>query len=257
MPTIRDNQVRILGVGIFDLGRDKAVELIDGIVEQGDNAKVGFANAHSLNVAYENECFSRALDDFIVLNDGIGVDIAKRIKYGSRFKENLNGTDFMPAFLGATKLDLRIYLIGSTDTVAEGAASALRGSFPRHRIVGYRNGFFDGSADIKATCLDIRRSEANCVLVGMGIPQQELWIKDFGPDTGARLFFGVGAFLDFQAGKVTRAPLWVRNLRCEWMFRLLQEPVRLARRYLIGNLVFLGRALLDVRGWQTSRNAAP
>jgi exopolysaccharide biosynthesis WecB/TagA/CpsF family protein len=89
------------------------------------------------------------------------------------------------------------------------------------------------------------------VLVGMGNPLQELWIAEHGDKTGARLLFGVGALLDFRAGQVQRAPTWVRNLRCEWIYRLLQEPRRLARRYLVDNFVFLARVLADVR--QTGR----
>ena len=88
---------------------------------------------------------------------------------------------------------------------------------------------------------------ADCVLVGMGNPLQELWIDEHGHKTGASLFFAVGAFLDFEAGSVRRAPPWVRNLRCEWIYRLLQEPLRLAHRYLIGNFVFLRRILADAK----------
>ena len=99
-----------------------------------------------------------------------------------------------------------------------------------------RNGFFADAADAEETCRQIRAAHADCVLVGMGNPLQELWIDPFGAKTGARLLFGVGALFDFEAGSVRRAPSWVRQLRCEWIYRLLQEPRRLARRYVIGNL---------------------
>jgi len=137
--------------------------------------------------------------------------------------------------------------VGTTDAIVERAAQAFRRSYSRHTIVGYRNGFFLGPQDIEQTCCDIRAARADCVLVGMGNPLQELWIDEHGHKTGASLFFAVGALLDFQAGSVRRAPTWVRNLRCEWTYRLLQEPDRLAHRYLIGNFVFLGRILVDAR----------
>lgn len=104
-----------------------------------------------------------------------------------------------------------------------------------------------GLQDIEQTCADIRAVRADCVLVAMGNPLQEIWIDEHGDKTGATLFFAVGALLDFQAGTVRRAPAWVRRLRCEWIFRLLQEPLRLAQRYLIGNFVFLGRVLADAK----------
>lgn len=237
----------ILGVTIRDLGRDQAISAIDGALSRGERANVCFANAQALNVACDNAHFRAALRGFLVLNDGLGTDIASRIKFGKPFTENLNGTDFVPEYLGRTEHSLRIYLVGTTDAVAARAAQALRRAYPRHTIVGYRNGFFLGPQDVEQTCCDIRAARADCVLVGMGNPLQELWIDEHGEKTGARLFFAVGALLDFQAGSVRRAPAWVRKLRCEWTYRLLQEPMRLAHRYLIGNFVFIGRILVDAR----------
>jgi len=246
-PRPEDRSRTLLGVRVRDLGRDGAVALIDETVSRGDTAKVCFANAQTLNLACGDERYRNALRSFVVLNDGLGADIASRIKYGVPFQENLNGTDFMPDFFARTTLALRIYLVGSTGAVAARAAEELADAFPRHTIVGHRNGFFSGPQDIEQTCCDIRKAHADCVLVGMGNPLQEIWIDEHGANTGARLLIGVGAFLDFQAGHVPRAPQWVRQLRCEWMFRLLQEPARLARRYLIGNFVFLGRVFFDAR----------
>ena len=76
----------------------------------------------------------------------------------------------------------------------------------------------------------------------MGNPKQELWINDYGEATGATLLIGVGALFDFTAGRIDRAPRILQKMRVEWLFRLLKEPVRMWRRYLIGNLVFLIRA---------------
>jgi len=237
----------ILGVSIRNLSRDQAITAIDEMAGNAEPAKVSFANAQTLNVACENRRFHAALQDFFVLNDGVGADIASRLKFGEPFVDNLNGTDFVPAYLSRTQHRLRIYLIGTTDEIVARAAQKLRLSHPQHSIVGYRNGFFLGPQDIEQTCCDIRAAGADCVLVGMGNPLQELWLAEHGANTGAHLLFAVGALFDFEAGSVRRAPLWLRNLRCEWAFRLVQEPLRLARRYLIGNFVFLGRVLADVR----------
>ena len=241
------NTRTILGVTIRDMSRGQAIAAIDEAFKRGERSSVCFANAQALNVACENVHFRGALQRFLVLNDGLGTDIASRIKFGKSFTENLNGTDFVPEYLKRTEHPLRIYLVGTSDAIAARAAQAFRRAYPRHTIVGYRNGFFLGPQDIEQTCCDIRAARADCVLVGMGNPLQELWIDEHGDKTGARLFFAVGALLDFQAGNVRRAPAWVRKLRCEWTYRLLQEPVRLAHRYLIGNFVFIGRILVDAR----------
>jgi len=241
------NERTILGVNIRDLDRNQAVALIDDALASGQRLNVCFANAQALNVACDNDRFHSALGRFLVLNDGLGADIASRIKFGKPFRDNLNGTDFVPDFLERTQHGLRIFIVGTTDEIVERAAQRLRVTYPRHRIVGWRNGFFLGPQDIEQTCCDIYAARADCVLVGMGNPLQELWIDEYGNDTGASLLIAVGALLDFQAGSVRRAPTWVRNLRCEWTYRLLQEPLRLARRYLVGNFVFLGRVLADAK----------
>jgi alpha-1,3-mannosyltransferase len=246
-PTHETHDRTLLGVTIHDLGRDRAIARIDQALAQRSRLNVCFANAQALNVACGNDRFRSALRRFLVLNDGLGTDIASRIKFGRPFRENLNGTDFVPDFLEKTQYALRIFLVGTTDARVERAAEKLHLAYPRHTIVGWRNGFFLGPQDVEQTCYDIRVSRADCVLVGMGNPLQELWIDKHGDETGACLFFAVGALLDFQAGSVRRAPVWVRNLRCEWTYRLLQEPLRLAQRYLIGNFVFLGRVLADTR----------
>jgi len=237
----------ILGVSVRDLDRDQAIAKIDRSLAERKSLNVCFANAQALNVACGNDRFRSALRRALVLNDGLGMDIASRIKFGRPFKDNLNGTDFVPAFLDRTQHELRIFLVGTTNAIVERAAEKFGRLYPRHTIVGWRNGFFLGPQDLEQTCCDIRAAGSNCVLVGMGNPLQELWIDEHGPKTGATLFLAVGALFDFQAGSVRRAPLWVRKLRCEWGFRLLQEPFRLAHRYLIGNFVFLVRILADAR----------
>jgi alpha-1,3-mannosyltransferase len=237
----------ILGVSIRSFTRDQAIVSIDCALQSGERLNVGFANAHSLNIASTNNAFREALRGFLVLNDGLGLDIASRIKFGRPFTANLNGTDFVPYFLAKTRHRLRIYLIGTTDDVVAQAAQSFRARYPWHSVVGWRSGFFTGPDDIEETCRGVRATKADCVLVGMGNPLQELWIADHGAKTGAKLLIGVGALFDFTAERVHRAPSWVQSLRCEWVYRLLQEPRRLVRRYLIGNVVFLTRAITDGR----------
>ena len=89
----------------------------------------------------------------------------------------------------------------------------------------------------------IKASNADIVLVGMGNPQQELWLASNLGATGARLGFAVGALFAFVTGDARRAPAWMRSMRVEWLHRLTQEPLRLARRYVVGNPLFILRIL--------------
>ena len=189
--------------------------------------------------------FARPCSAFSCSTMGWGLTLLAESSSADRSRRICNGTDFVPNFLAMTQHRLRVYLVGTTDAIVEKAAQRFRARYPRHMIVGWRNGFFADLQDIEETCRNIRAARADCVLVGMGNPQQELWIDEHGHKTGVRLLFGVGALFDFEAGVVRRAPLWVRRLRCEWVYRLLQEPGRLARRYLIGNFLLLGRVLAD------------
>jgi exopolysaccharide biosynthesis WecB/TagA/CpsF family protein len=120
---------------------------------------------------------------------------------------------------------------------------------PRHQIVGCRDGYFPPE-DV-SVARAIRASDADVVLVAMGNPEQELWLRNNLAVTGCRLGFAVGALLDFLSGEARRAPAWVRAARVEWVYRLAREPRRLGRRYVLGNPIFMLRVL--VQWWSGAR----
>ncbi len=228
---------------------DEAIELLDAQYEAGEPVAVAFANAHTLNVAAANSAFRSALQKALVFNDGVGVDVASRVLYGSAFPANLNGTDFVPNYLRRTKHRFRIFLLGAKPGTAERAAQCLSALCPRHRIVGCQHGYFD-SSQVSPIVAQIRRTAADMVLVAMGNPKQELFIHDNLEATGCRLGMGVGALFDFLAGNVRRAMPWVQSWHLEWAYRLAQEPGRLMGRYLVGMPLFLVRILSQ--GWSGS-----
>ncbi len=230
----------ILGVPIQVCTLKEAVDLIDAHYEKLEPTAIAFANAHTLNVAAAHPAFRQALQHSLVFNDGVGVDIASRILYGAQFPDNLNGTDFSPNYLQRTKHRFRIFLLGAKPGTAERAARRLAALCPQHTIVGCHHGHF-GESEVADVVDRVRRSKADVVLVAMGNPKQEVFLRDHLAATGCRLGIGVGALFDFLAGNVPRAPSWVRQWRLEWAYRLAQEPRRLARRYLIGNPLFLLR----------------
>jgi alpha-1,3-mannosyltransferase len=201
---------------------------------------VGFANAHALNIASSDQVAREELSKLLIFNDGIGVALASRILYRWHFPENLNGTDFVPAYLDATRRSFKIFLLGARPGVAEKAARTLVPPDSRHRVVGVRNGYFTPDMDA-AIAKDIRRTGADLLLVALGNPAQEIWISKNLKATGCSLAFAVGGLFDFAAENVPRAPLWMQVQGIEWLYRLMQEPGRLWRRYLIGNWLFLGR----------------
>jgi exopolysaccharide biosynthesis WecB/TagA/CpsF family protein len=192
-----------------------------------------------VNVAAVDPLFRAALRRITLFNDGIGVDIASRWLYGTRFPENLNGTDLTPALLNALPEGTSVFLLGGKPDVVAQAGRALSEQHPNILIVGRQHGYFT-PGEAKLVAERISATDAQLVLIGMGHPQQEKWAVDYGLSVSAQMLC-VGAFIDRVAGRVPRAPLWMRRLRAEWLYRLMLEPRRLAKRYLWGNLVFLFR----------------
>ncbi|PXA84190.1 glycosyltransferase [Nostoc sp. 3335mG] len=221
--------------------RDAAVQEVAAAIGARVPGAWGFCNAHTVNVARKRPDFRAALARMTLFNDGAGLDLASRLLYGEPFPENLNGTDFTPLLLLSLPAKTTIFLVGSAPGVAEMAAVAIRATYPNIAIVGMQHGFF-AAADEDAIFARIAASRARLVLVAMGHPVQELWAARASPRLGMPLLC-VGAFLDFAAGKVSRAPRTIRRLRLEWAYRLAQEPRRLARRYLAGNALFVGAML--------------
>jgi alpha-1,3-mannosyltransferase len=237
----------ILGVRFEPMKREQAVVKIDEELQGGRPLRVAFANAHTLNFAARSASFRHILNGFLVLNDGVGIDIASRLKFGSTFPDNLNGTDFVPYYLSWTRHQLRIFLVGSTPAVVTEAARRFAVTWPQHSIVGTCDGYFHNEEQVDELCRIIKEVRADLLLVGLGNPMQELWIAHHGGTTGARLQMGVGALFDFASGRVPRAPVWVRRMRCEWTYRLVREPRRPFSRYVLGGFVFLRHVLGDLR----------
>ena len=236
---------RLLGIELVDAAPEQVLLAVDSLVSRCAPSNVFFANAHTLNLASSDPHVAAALARAAwVLNDGAGVALALRAR-DIRVEYNLNGTDFLPRLLEyAATHGWSVFLLGGRPGVAERARSALVTVTPQLNIVGTRDGFFDPrqSADVVS---EIRGSGATMVLVAMGNPLQELWLDDHLTETGCRVGVGVGAFLDFAAGEVTRAPAWIRRARMEWFYRLAKEPRRMWQRYVIGNPAFLVRSIRE------------
>lgn len=230
----------VLGVNVRAASLDEAIDLLDSLTASGARSAVAFANANLLNLAFGDAELRRALQGFVVFNDGVGVHIGAKILHGVDFPANLNGTDFIPAYLERTKLAHRVFLIGARPESASRAASVAAARFPRHTIIGWRDGY-SGLENSAALAEFMRRSKVTLVLAALGNPGQEMWLAEWLERTGASLGFAVGGLFDFWSGAATRAPALMRQARCEWIYRLAQEPRRLARRYLLGNPVFLAR----------------
>jgi exopolysaccharide biosynthesis WecB/TagA/CpsF family protein len=199
---------------------------------------VSFVNAHAVNLACANPAFlSSLLRADLLLRDGLGVKILmKAVDRNPGL--NMNGTDLIPRILAASP-SKAIALYGSTAEVAEAAAAAVR------NMGVAKVTFCDGFQPLETYLERVKADRPRVVVLGMGMPKQEM-VADAIIKTcpGPILILNGGAVLDFMSGRFKRAPVTIRHIGMEWLFRLALEPRRLWRRYLVGNVVFLARASL-------------
>lgn len=236
---ITDHQTtdKIVALGGFPIRRTTSAALVP-LLQQKMQHQVAlfFANTNFIVKCQAHQA-QMSGDDTVIVNDGIGVDIATWLVHRHTFIENLNGTDFIPHFLQSLGSEARTFLIGAKPGVAQRAAHKLQNDY-QINVVGVRNGY-DEAKDIDALIHAINASGANVVLVAMGNPYQEQWILNHRHQLNASVLIGVGALLDFLAGDKARAPALVQKLRLEWFYRLCLEPSRLLRRYTLDIAQFL------------------
>ncbi len=232
----------ILGVQVVALPWVEAIEAMRERIALQRFALVTWLNAHNANLAQENGDFRQALNQFLVLPDGVGVDIASKLLHGAPFPANLNGTDFTPALLQAETSPLRVGLIGARPEVVERAMASFRQLASQHEFRVISDGFFKASDEPRILEI-LKNYHPHILLVAMGVPRQEMFMAEHLTAEHCTLAFGVGALFDFTAGAVPRAPLIVQKLRFEWLYRLAQEPGRMWYRYIVGNPLFLLRVM--------------
>ncbi len=237
--------LEIRGIRLLNLALDEALAAIEAALAAGRTTRIAFVNADCANIAAVDPSYRENLAgiDWVFI-DGIGMRIAGRI-LGQPVRDNVNGTDLFPLLCASlARQRKRLFLHGAAPGVADAAAAWAQSHFPGLQIAGTRHGFL-GTESEAETVAAIRASRADVILVALGAPRQEAWIVRNLERTGATVAIGVGGLFDYYAGRIPRAPLWMRRLALEWLFRLIQEPRRLWRRYIIGNVAFLYRIAVD------------
>ena len=212
-----------------------AVRLLDRLA-RGEQTALFFANT---NLVVKCRFLLDHVNDpgVLLVNDGIGLDIAAKLLHGKRFADNLNGTDFTPLLFARSPRPLKVFMVGGKPEILARAVAHVEQRLGQ-QVVGSCDGY-DGlrtAADIDQR---INASGAEVVLVAMGNPIQERWILEHRSALRAGILMGVGALFDFWAGDKPRAPRIMQRLRLEWLFRLGLEPRRLLRRYTWDIMVFL------------------
>jgi N-acetylglucosaminyldiphosphoundecaprenol N-acetyl-beta-D-mannosaminyltransferase len=177
----------------------------------------------------------------LVVPDGISMLLAARL-FGRRFPERVAGVDLFQSLCArAAAGNLKVFLLGGRPGSAHLAAATLRRRHPDLQVETDCPplGFERDAAQLNRIAAKIRAAKPHILFVALGAPKQEYWMDEHARRLGVNVCIGVGGSFEMVGGVVQRAPLWLQRLGCEWLFRLCQEPRRMWRRYLVGNVQFL------------------
>jgi len=238
----RLDRLSLMGVRLMNTTMESAVELIKANVENRKKENIYFINADTLNQTYNKPSLRIVLNKTpYVFPDGSGIKMACNMR-NMPLKQNVNGTDMFPFICRmAQKEGMKIFLYGAKEGVAKQMKSKVLKKFPNLQIVGAINGYDLHDNEVINM---INYSEADIVFVAKGVPVQEEWIDTYSDKIIAPVVMGVGGLFDFYSGNIPRAPIWMREMGIEWIYRLMQEPKRMWKRYVVGNPLFLIRTFL-------------
>ena len=206
-------------------------------------------NAHSFNTSLDDKDFEKALQySLVLLPDGISVVWAKRMLTGEKLQK-IAGADLF--FYEMKRLNLKggkCFFLGSTDEILTMIRKRAETEYPNVKIYSFSPPFKkEFSAEENKIMIDlINEVEPDVLFVGMTAPKQEKWAYQHFVELQVGHVCCIGAVFDFYAGTITRAPEWLIKIGFEWSYRLVKEPRRMWRRYLIGNAKFIGYLLMEL-----------
>lgn len=230
--------MNLLGVEIDDVPQAALVTSIINLIRSGDRGIFVYINIHAINLALDLPWFLDFLNhSYCAYCDGAGVLLGAQLA-GSKLTNRSSPPDWIASL--ATECETRSikwFLLGGHPGVSERAAAFLTHQFPELLIIGTHHGYFDTTPDGEdnAMLIDkINDASPDILLIGMGMPLQEKWLNENWHKLNVKVALPVGALLDYLAGSKRRPPQWMARHGLEWAGRLISEPGRLWKRYLIG-----------------------
>lgn len=238
--------IDILGVPVSPVTR---AELLEYVIKSTNNENsnrstiIQYANIHTINEAQKSLDLMRTFQECdLVYCDGAGVKLGAKL-LGQTIPERITGADWIYDLAAIVeKKNITLFFLAGNEGVADSAVRTLKAKLPNLKIAGTHHGYITSSNEIEVI-KQINNSKADILLVGMGTPMQELWINKVSSDISVPVIWSVGAVFDFVSGNVSRAPRWMCDNGLEWLYRLLIEPKRMWKRYIVGNVLFTIKVL--------------
>lgn len=234
------SKISILDVDIANVTKHEVLDHISSSIKSAQKNMMFFVNAHNLTQAYYNLQYRSILrrTDYIY-GDGIGIYLAGKVTH-QQISDNVNGTDLFPLICELCEREkYAVYFLGGEPGIVEKMIQNIKIKYPTLVIAGTHHGYFDNKSNGSDIINEINRVGTKILFVGLGTPKQEEWIYDNYQALNFNVAIGVGGLFDFYSGSKLRAPLLFRKLNVEWLFRLLYEPRRLWKRYLLGIPLFI------------------
>lgn len=234
------NELSILGVNIAITNYEEILSYIYENIENLKGKYICISNVHTTVMSYENEEYKNIQNSAILrLPDGKPLSSYQK-KKGFKNATRVTGPDLMKKIFLDSNNNIKHYFYGSTEETLEKLKNNLNNLYPNLLIQGMFSPPFKEltKEEDEKIINDINNSGANIVWVGLGAPKQEKWMYEHKDKINA-LMIGVGAGFDYHAGNIKRAPKWMQKCSLEWLYRLMQDPKRLFKRYMKTNFKFI------------------
>jgi N-acetylglucosaminyldiphosphoundecaprenol N-acetyl-beta-D-mannosaminyltransferase len=247
----------VLGLWLDSLTIEQTVARCVDAIEDGEYLTIGVVNAAKIvRMRRDARLRQAVLDCDLILADGQSVVWASRLA-GQPLPERVAGIDLLQALLPeAARRGYRVYFLGARSDALQRMLDNVAADHPTLEVAGARDGYFSNAA-APAVAQEISDAKADLLFLGMSSPKKELFEGRWGPHTGAKVVHGVGGSFDVLAGEVRRAPEWWRRHGLEWLYRAIQEPLRLGPRYLTTNVQFIALVVAGILRRKLSRRRVP
>lgn len=234
------SRIKFLNTEVDNLTMKEAIQKIDELASNKKPSYVVTPNVdHIVKIESDNEFKQVYNEADLILTDGMPLIWISKLK-GSPIKEKVSGSDLFPEVCKlAAEKGYKIFLLGAAEGVAAKAAVNLKLKFNGLNIVGTYSpsyGFEKSLDEINNIISIINKSKPDILAVGLGAPKQEKFLYKFKERLNVPVSLAIGASIDFEAGNINRAPKWMQNSGLEWLYRLLKEPKRMFKRYLIDDI---------------------
>jgi N-acetylglucosaminyldiphosphoundecaprenol N-acetyl-beta-D-mannosaminyltransferase len=237
----------ILGVKMDVLGREQLEQAIAETIRANRKDVFAYVNVHAINIAQRDARFMNILNStHVVYCDGEGVRLGARI-LGARIPPRIVLTYWIWSLCRLCESNgFSMFFLGGDDTTVAKAVEEVKKRYRNIRIAGWHHGYFEktGVENDRVIAL-INRAAPNVLLVAFGMPLQEYWIEENFERLNVNAVLPAGSVIEYTGGNKGLTPSWMADHGMEWLYRLVQEPVRLWKRYLIGNPLFMGRVMAE------------